>query len=86
MPERVTRRGFLKRTAAAAGAVWAAPLIVRSSVLGAEAPSNQIQVGSIGVGGRGAGLMYEAVRASQHQNRGRLRCLSGSPREPRCEL
>ncbi len=61
MPDRVTRRGFLKKSAAAAGTVLAAPLIVRSSVLGAEAPSNQLHVASIGVGGRGSGIMYEAA-------------------------
>lgn len=64
MAPRVTRRGFLQRSAAA-GAACAAPLIVRASVLGSEAPSNQLHVGSIGVGGRGAGLMYDAAGQAQ---------------------
>jgi len=60
MPQSVTRRSFLRR-AAATSAVFAAPTIVPSSVLGKEAPSNQIAVGCIGVGGRGTGLMHEAA-------------------------
>ena len=44
-----TRRGFLKTTAAA----LAAPYLVPSSVLGATAPSNRMNVGVIGTGTRG---------------------------------
>ena len=44
-----TRRHFLKTTAAAVGAV-AAPYIVPARVLGANAPSNRINVGFIGNG------------------------------------
>ncbi len=43
---RCTRRSFLKGSAA----VLAAPLILRSGMLGAEAPSNRISVGIIGTG------------------------------------
>jgi myo-inositol 2-dehydrogenase / D-chiro-inositol 1-dehydrogenase len=49
---RLTRRDFL-RTTTAAGTAFAAPLIVPSSVLGADgaiAPSNRITVGFIGTG------------------------------------
>ncbi len=48
----VSRRRFLKR----AGAAFAAPYVIPSSVLGlgsATAPSKRITLGSIGVGGRG---------------------------------
>ena len=53
MSTRVTRRNFLK----AGGLAVAAPLVVPASVFGAAAPSNQTTVGSIGVGGRGTGVM-----------------------------
>lgn len=49
----MTRRSFLKKTGAGAGAALAAPTIVPSSSLGAgekAAPSNRITVGLIGVG------------------------------------
>lgn len=55
MPGRnISRRGFLKG-AAAAGTAAAFPSIVPSNVLGAEAPSNQIVMGAIGVGSMGTG-------------------------------
>jgi len=47
------RRRFLKGAATAAGAAVALPAVVPSRVLGAEAPSNTIVMGTIGVGGRG---------------------------------
>ncbi len=50
----LTRRAFLKG-AAAAGAAAALPAIVPASVLGADAPSNQIVMGAIGIGGMGRG-------------------------------
>lgn len=56
-PARLTRRDMLKRTAIAAGTL-AAPLALRSTVLGldgATAPSNRITVGAIGVGMMGRG-------------------------------
>ena len=46
------RRNFLKTSAASA---LAAPTIVPSSVLGANAPSNRITLGLIGCGGQGTG-------------------------------
>ncbi len=45
---RRTRRHFLKTAAAAASAAVAAPALVPSSVLGANAPSNRINLGVIG--------------------------------------
>ena len=56
------RRNFLKTSAASA---LAAPTIIPSSVLGADAPSNQITLGLIGCGGQGTGnlrnLMVKVV-------------------------
>lgn len=45
-----SRRGFLKSSALAAAGTFAIPTIVPSSVFGANAPSNRINVGAIGVG------------------------------------
>ncbi|MHC4249095.1 MAG: Gfo/Idh/MocA family protein [Planctomycetota bacterium] len=49
----LSRRRFLKRAATAAGAVAALPVIVPSRVLRADAPSNTVVMGVIGLGGRG---------------------------------
>lgn len=55
--KKIGRRRFLQAaTGAAAGAV-AFPHIVPSSVLGAEAPSNKITLGCLGVGSQGTGNM-----------------------------
>ena len=51
--KKITRRGFLGRAAAAA----AAPMIIPSRLLGADAPSNRIATGHLGVGGQGGGLL-----------------------------
>jgi len=48
-----TRRGFMKTAALTAAAVFGAPTIVPSSVFGANAPSNRINVGCIGTGNQG---------------------------------
>ena len=48
-----SRRRFL---AGAAGAI-AAPTIIPSSVLGKDAPSNRVQMGFVGMGNRGRGVM-----------------------------
>ena len=50
----ITRRSFLKGTAGA-GATIAIPAIVPASVCGANAPSNRIVMGAIGVGSQGTG-------------------------------
>ncbi len=60
MDRNLTRRGFLRR-ATAAGAAISLPAIVPASVLGKNAPSKDVAVGSIGVGGRGTGIMLEAA-------------------------
>lgn len=56
-----SRRGFLK-SAAAGGALAAAPLIVPASVFGANAPSNRIHLGVIGLGTRGLPDMRTFLR------------------------
>ncbi len=55
--ESVSRREFLKGSAAVAGAAFAWPTIVPSSVFGAAAPSNRLTMGCIGLGGQGSGNM-----------------------------
>ncbi|MDR2232513.1 MAG: Gfo/Idh/MocA family oxidoreductase [Tannerella sp.] len=58
----VSRRRFLKTAAVGTAGVFAAPLIVPSSVFGAEAPSNRINVGVIGCGRQGRGVMSSIMR------------------------
>ncbi|MFZ5829458.1 MAG: Gfo/Idh/MocA family protein [Planctomycetota bacterium] len=58
-----TRRGFLKATATAAAAPWVVP----SSVLGAFAPSNRIQVACIGVGNQGIGILESFMKNDDAQ-------------------
>lgn len=65
----VTRRQFLKRTAAASGLI-AAPCLVPSSALGlsgAVPPSERIVLGGIGVGGRGSGVLRWMMGESDMQ-------------------
>jgi len=61
-----SRRDFL-RTSAALGAGLALPTIVPSPVFGAEAPSEKILVGYIGVGRMGMGDLREALGFKQVQ-------------------
>ncbi len=56
---RINRRGFLHQ----AGAALAAPLIVPSSVRGASAPSNRVNLAAFGVGGRGS---YDTTAIQAH--------------------
>ncbi len=60
----VSRRDFLKGSAAA-GAALAIPMLVPASVFGAEAPSERITVGCIGVGRMGTGDLGEALGFKQ---------------------
>ena len=48
-PDPISRRHFIQKTAATA-AVIAAPLVIPSRLLGADAPSNRVRVGHIGAG------------------------------------
>jgi len=57
MAENPSRRAFLGRAAAAAGAALAAPIVVHSSVLGGTPPSGRVRLGHIAVGGQGGGLL-----------------------------
>lgn len=50
---KLSRRDFLKRTASIAGAAFAIPAIVPSTVFGANVPSSRITMGCIGLGGQG---------------------------------
>ncbi len=70
-PERSTlktppgRRDFLKKAAAAA---WAtAPWIVPSTVFGANAPSNRIQVACIGTGNQGISILRKFLKNADVQ-------------------
>lgn len=58
---RVTRRDFLRDSASLAGAAILGPTIVPASVFGADAPSERITVGAIGVGRMGNGDLGEAL-------------------------
>ncbi len=49
------RRQFMRGSAAATAIAVGVPAIVPSSVFGADAPSNRIVMGSIGMGGQGGG-------------------------------
>lgn len=62
----LSRRDFL-RSSAAMGAAVALPAIVPASVFGAEAPSERITVGCIGVGRMGTGDLTEALGIKQTQ-------------------
>ena len=59
----ITRRNLLQRTAAGAAAILGAPWVVPSTVFGALAPSNRINIGCIGAGNMGfvdlQGLMHQ---------------------------
>jgi predicted dehydrogenase len=57
----VSRRQFLKQATVTAGAL-ALPTIVPSSVFGANAPSQRVNLAMIGVGGRGSAVMNGFIR------------------------
>ncbi|AQT68143.1 Inositol 2-dehydrogenase [Anaerohalosphaera lusitana] len=63
---KINRRSFLKKTAAATGAL-SIPTIVPSSVFGKNAPSNRVNIGCIGVGNQGSGLMKNVLYNDQAQ-------------------
>ena len=57
MSGKLTRRALLTRATASAAAALAVPTIVPASVFGADAPSERVRLGHIGVGGQGGGLL-----------------------------
>lgn len=57
-----SRRSFLKTTATGAVGAFVVPVIVPSSVFGANAPGNRINVGVIGCGRQGRGVMDGIMR------------------------
>ncbi|MBM4038695.1 MAG: Gfo/Idh/MocA family oxidoreductase [Planctomycetes bacterium] len=64
MRQFITRRGLFKM----AGAGMATPLVIRAAALGADgrpAPSDRVNVGCIGVGGRGTDNLKTLLHASQ---------------------
>jgi predicted dehydrogenase len=61
----LNRRQFLKSSATATGTFLLAPTIVPSSVFGADAPSNRITFGCIGVGRMGLGDLREILGFKQ---------------------
>jgi predicted dehydrogenase len=63
----ITRRSFLKSTSVAAGTAFVIPAIVPSSVFGANAPSNRIVMGAIGVGSQGTGDLQGFLSKSEVQ-------------------
>jgi hypothetical protein len=70
MMNKINRRKFLERTAAAVGGIIGFPYLVPSSVFGANgstAPSNRIVMGCIGVGGKGTGDMRAFLQKAEVQ-------------------
>ena len=62
-PDAITRREFVQKTAVTA-AIVAAPMIIPSRLLGADAPSNRIRVGHIGCGRIGQSHDFVGVAQS----------------------
>jgi len=63
----MSRRSFLRASAMTAGAAFAVPNIVPSSVFGATAPSERITIGCIGVGNMGTGDMKAFMNNANSQ-------------------
>ncbi|MFH1717755.1 MAG: Gfo/Idh/MocA family oxidoreductase [Planctomycetota bacterium] len=63
----ITRRQFLKTSAATAGTALLVPAIVPSGVFGGDAPSNRITVGFVGVGRMGMGDLREILGHKEAQ-------------------
>ena len=63
----ITRRDFLRVSAASATAVCL-PGILPSSVFGANAPSERVTLGHIGVGGQGGGLLQGMMGLAEGQS------------------
>jgi predicted dehydrogenase len=57
----ITRRRFLRKSAAAVGAVAAVPYVIPSGVLASPGPNDRIGLGAIGVGRQGTDMMKIVV-------------------------
>jgi len=64
---RISRREFLNVSVGTLGAAVFAPAVVPASVFGADAPSNRITVGCIGVGRMGMGDLREVLGFKEAQ-------------------
>jgi hypothetical protein len=60
------RRAFLGNAALAGGGIVAAPLILPSRSLGAQGPSNRLNIAVIGTGGRSRALVTEILRQGEN--------------------
>ncbi|OGV63277.1 MAG: hypothetical protein A2283_15090 [Lentisphaerae bacterium RIFOXYA12_FULL_48_11] len=63
----ISRRNFLKGAVTLGGMVSVFPEILPSSVFGANAPSNRVTLGHIGVGGQGGGVMNGMLHLEETQ-------------------
>lgn len=70
-----TRREFIK-SGIVAGAALSMPVIIPSTVLGANTPSNRVNIGHIGVGNRGRGLLRGSLSKKNAQVVGISDCFS----------
>ena len=70
----LTRRGFLRGSAATAGTI-AFPAIIPSGVLGQNAPSKRINIGAIGVGSRSNGVNIGGISTSLQKNDPQISCV-----------
>lgn len=64
----LSRRRFLRQTALGSAAALSLPTLLPASVFGANAPSQRVAVGHIGVGGQGRGLMDGFLGLPQNQS------------------
>jgi glucose-fructose oxidoreductase len=64
----LSRRIFLKQTGWASLAACGLPTLVPATVFGANAPSKRVQLGHIGVGGQGGGLLQGFLGLTQSQS------------------
>lgn len=71
MKHKTTRRDFLKKAGGIAAGTLAAPMIIPSTALGSGAvppPSERVNLGYVGVGGRGNALAYQFLRVPEAQS------------------
>ena len=76
-PSQITRRTLLKQAAAAGVGAMALPQIVPSSVFGADAPSNKLNIGVLACGGRARDDMRRMHGKRKHRGHLRRRSAPG---------